>query len=41
MLGIIGFCDAKGSRSALEQLKNTIAFKIPQYLAMSLFSGEV
>lgn len=39
MLIILGFCDAKGSRSALEQLKNTILFQIYKYLAMQLFSG--
>lgn len=39
MLGILGFCDAKGSGSALEQLKNTSLFQIYQFLAMPLVSG--
>lgn len=39
MLGVLGFCDAKGSRSALEQQKNTIVFQIYKFLTAPLLSG--
>lgn len=39
MLAILGFRDAQGSRSALEQLKNTVLFQVYKNLAMPLFSG--
>lgn len=39
VLGILGFCDAKDSRSVLKQGKNTISFQIYKYLAMPVFSG--
>lgn len=39
VLGILGFCDAKDSRSVLKQVKNTISFQVYKYLAMPMFSG--
>lgn len=39
MLGILGFCDAKRSRSAVEKPDNTILFQICKYLAIPFVSG--